>query len=128
MAATKAAIVAFALAACVTPSVTAWDEPLDAVLEDALWADLAAEDLGSDGNALNLLQATAKLHIRGDDGMHSLGAGAALAAAVDDGSAEALEAGSTATSLYQTSAEPVLPAARGARKIVKNKKGKTEEL
>eukprot|EP00930_Biecheleria_cincta_P068405 TRINITY_DN557_c0_g1_i1.p1 TRINITY_DN557_c0_g1~~TRINITY_DN557_c0_g1_i1.p1 ORF type:complete len:124 (+),score=38.22 TRINITY_DN557_c0_g1_i1:87-458(+) len=90
-------------------SVHAWDEPLDFELDDALLADLMADDLSSDSDSLNLMQATARLHLHGKARAVPQGDSAAsksaLAAAVDDGSVEAAEV--SATSLYQTSSNQV---------------------
>eukprot|EP00913_Durusdinium_trenchii_P016083 g15117.t1 len=73
----------------------AWDEPLDTFdtfLEDALLGDLTAEDHANEGNSLNLLQATAKLHHRGpENDIPQLSGGGSLAAAID-GSLESSEA------------------------------------
>ncbi|CAJ1363913.1 unnamed protein product [Effrenium voratum] len=102
----------------------AWDEPLDAFLEDELFADLAAEDLAH-GGALNLLQATAKLHHRGKDGSIpelSEGGGslASLAAAMEDGSAESIEV--PMMSLMQASAKEGVKKVQSSRKVLLNSK------
>lgn len=81
----------------------AWDEPLDSFLEDALLADLAAEDHAADAGALNLLQATAKLHHRGPENeLPELGRGGGSLAAAIDG---ALESEVPTVSFVQASAE-----------------------
>mmetsp|Transcript_73228 Transcript_73228/g.89876 ORF Transcript_73228/g.89876 Transcript_73228/m.89876 type:complete len:122 (-) Transcript_73228:27-392(-) len=80
-----------------------WDEPMDSFLEDALLADLAAEDRAADAGALHLLQATAKLHHRGpQNDLPDLGRGGGSLAAAIDG---ALESEVPTVSFVQSSAE-----------------------
>ncbi|CAE8634499.1 unnamed protein product [Polarella glacialis] len=118
---------ALAVALAIT-LVAAWDESTHEMLDDALFADLVAQDSGFSGedNALSLMQATARLHQRGTGDAPSL---AALAAA-DDASDEVGDV--SATSLLQTFAEhrlqgeserqPRTAPGRLARKVKPSKK------
>ncbi|CAE7946798.1 unnamed protein product [Symbiodinium sp. KB8] len=115
--------------------VVAWDEPVDAFLdlEDAFFAELAAEDRGSDGGALNLLQATAKLHHRGTGSIPDLSGGGSLSslakspleAAASDGRFESIE-GSTVSLVQQvatrTDQKGSVKKAHASRKVLLTKK------
>eukprot|EP00439_Symbiodinium_sp_Y106_P042914 s2447_g5.t1 len=116
--------------------VVAWDEPVDAFLDlEDTFAELAAEDRGSDGAALNLLQATAKLHHRGTGSIPDLSGGGSLSsatspleAAAADGRFESIE-GSTVSLVQQvatrTDQKGFVKKAQASRKVLLTKK---EEL